>query len=55
MPRIATWAKFRHTESARTVFHFNTHFALTEHARRQGAVLLLARIKEKAGSLPASP
>lgn len=51
--RIVTWGKFRHRESGREFFHFNTHFDhVGEQSRRQSARLLLERMAEVAGDAP---
>lgn len=52
--RMVTWAKFRHIESGRFFFLFNTHFDHgSEEARVRSAHLLLERVKALASDLPA--
>lgn len=49
--RICTWGKFR-CRSGFEFYYFNTHFALTEIAIREGAKLLRSRIEKIAGDQP---
>jgi len=53
-PRLVTWGKFRHRDSGREFFVFNTHF---DHAgviaRRRSAELVLEKMKEISGECPA--
>ncbi|MGH9458132.1 MAG: endonuclease/exonuclease/phosphatase family protein [Thermoanaerobaculia bacterium] len=52
-PRIATWGRLRDRASGDVFWHFNTHLdhvGLT--ARREGAELLLRKIREIAGTSP---
>lgn len=54
LPRIVTWAKFKDLYSGDIFYHFNTHFDHQGNtARRAGASLLLQKIQEIAGVLPA--
>jgi len=51
--RMVTWAAFRHVESGRRFFFFNTHFDHgSAEARDKSAGLLLERIAELAGDDP---
>ena len=53
LPRIVTWAKFRHRQSDVMFYHFNTHFDhIGEVARRESAKLLLQKVEESAGTYP---
>lgn len=53
LPRIVTWAKFKHRESGKTFFHFNTHFDHRgSQARKESAQLILDKIEEIAGDAP---
>jgi endonuclease/exonuclease/phosphatase family metal-dependent hydrolase len=52
--RIVTWAKFRDKQSGRHFYHFNTHFDhMGQEARRQSARLLLQKVQDIAGKVPA--
>ncbi len=42
--RICTWARLRDRDSGRVVRLFNSHFPLTEGARRRAARILLAQV-----------
>jgi len=54
LPRIVTWAKFQDLTNNEVFYHFNTHF---DHqgptARQESARMLLKKVAEIAGSLPA--
>jgi endonuclease/exonuclease/phosphatase family metal-dependent hydrolase len=53
-PRTVAWGRFRDRETGRTFFHFNTHFDVhSAAARLESAKLLVRRIAETAGDLPA--
>jgi endonuclease/exonuclease/phosphatase family metal-dependent hydrolase len=53
LPRIVTWARFRHRVSDRSFVHFNTHFDHRgERARAESARLLRARIDGLGGEAP---
>lgn len=55
LPRIVTWGKFKHRKSGKIFFAFNTHFDhIGKVARRESARLLLQKVKEIAGSTPAT-
>lgn len=48
LPRICTWARFRHRESGRHFYHFNTHLDHeVDAARRKGARLIAERIQSR--------
>jgi endonuclease/exonuclease/phosphatase family metal-dependent hydrolase len=53
LPRVCTWANFEDKKTGLKFFHFNTHF---DHkgvqARKESARLILAKIKELAGTAP---
>jgi len=52
--RIVTWAKFKDKKAGTTFFAFNTHFDhMGKVARRESAKLLLSRVREIAGDVPA--
>jgi endonuclease/exonuclease/phosphatase family metal-dependent hydrolase len=52
--RIVTWAKFKDKRSKKIFFAFNTHFDhMGKIARRESAKLVLQKVKEIAGSIPA--
>lgn len=51
--RIATWAKMRDKETGTTFLAINTHFDhVGTEARRNGALLIIDRIRKIAGSIP---
>jgi endonuclease/exonuclease/phosphatase family metal-dependent hydrolase len=53
LPRVCSWAKFRHRDSGRTFYHFNTHYDHRgEQARTNSSALLVSRIKEIAKEEP---
>jgi endonuclease/exonuclease/phosphatase family metal-dependent hydrolase len=53
-PRIVTWAKFKDQKTKKIFYLFNTHFDNEgQVARRESALLLLKKVKEIAGLLPA--
>jgi len=52
--RIVTWAKFKDKRTKKIFFAFNTHFDhMGKIARRESAKLVLQKVKEIAGSIPA--
>lgn len=52
--RIATWAKLKDKANGKVFMAVNTHFDhVGTEARRQGALLIISRIKEIAGGYPA--
>ena len=52
--RIATWSRFEDLASRDTFFVFNTHFDHRgSEARKRSAALLLSRVEEMAGAVPA--
>lgn len=52
--RIVTWAKFKDRRTKKIFFAFNTHFDhMGKIARRESAKLVLQKVKEIAGSIPA--
>ncbi|HTD92722.1 MAG TPA: endonuclease/exonuclease/phosphatase family protein [Chitinophagaceae bacterium] len=54
LPRMVTWAKFRDRHTKKIFFAFNTHFDhMGQVARRESAKIVLKKIKEIAGSVPA--
>ncbi len=54
-PRVVTWGKFKHRKSGKIFFAFNTHFDhIGKIARRESAKLLLQKVKEIAGTAPAT-
>lgn len=54
LPRVITWAKFRHKKSGKQFVAFNTHFDhMGKVARRESAHMVLKTVKEIAGKLPA--
>lgn len=53
LPRIATWAEFKHQDSGKSFFFFNTHFDHRgEQARVESARLIIDRTKQIAGKAP---
>jgi len=49
LPRICSWARFRHPASGRTFYHFNTHFDHRgEEARPNASGVLVTRMRMKA-------
>lgn len=49
LPRICTYAKFKHRSSSKTLWHFNTHYDHKgELARVESSTLLLSKIKSLA-------
>ena len=54
LPRICTWGQFQDKNTGFTFYMFNTHF---DHrgieARKESAKLILAKVKEMAGTTPA--
>jgi endonuclease/exonuclease/phosphatase family metal-dependent hydrolase len=54
LTRVMTWAKFRDKKTKKIFYAFNTHFDHRgEIARRESAKLVLNKIKEIAGNIPA--
>jgi len=54
LPRICSWAQLRDKSTGFTFYFFNTHFDhVGKEARRESAKLILAKVKEMAGSTPA--
>jgi endonuclease/exonuclease/phosphatase family metal-dependent hydrolase len=52
--RVVTWALFRDRADGSRFYHFNTHFDhIGQEARRQSAMLIVARIAERAEQVPA--
>lgn len=52
--RIATWAKLREKTSGKILMVVNTHFDhVSEEARKQSALLIIRKIQEIVGELPA--
>ena len=52
--RVVTWGKFKERETGRIFYLFNTHFDhVGEIARRESAKLVLTKIHEIAGDVPA--
>ncbi|RYY56674.1 MAG: endonuclease/exonuclease/phosphatase family protein [Chitinophagaceae bacterium] len=52
--RMVTWSKFRDKKSKKIFYAFNTHFDhIGKEARRESAKMVLARVKELAGNIPA--
>ena len=52
--RMVTWAKFKDKKTKKIFFAFNTHFDhIGKIARRESAKLLLQRVNEIAGNIPA--
>ncbi len=52
--RIVTWVKFRDRKTKKMFFAFNTHFDhIGKIARKESALLLLQKVKEIAGNIPA--
>ena len=52
--RIVTWVKFRDRKTKKIFFAFNTHFDhIGKIARRESAKILLQKVKEIAGNIPA--
>ncbi|MEO6719146.1 MAG: endonuclease/exonuclease/phosphatase family protein [Ferruginibacter sp.] len=52
--RIVTWAKFKEKKSGKIFFAFNTHFDhIGKVARRESARILIQKVKEIAGNVPA--
>lgn len=53
-PRMATWGKFKDRKSGKVFMGVNTHFDhIGTEARRQGALLIIQKIKEIVGKKPA--
>lgn len=53
LPRIVTWAKFKHKPTDKIMYFFNTHFDHKgKQARFQSAKLLMKKVKEIAGDHP---
>jgi endonuclease/exonuclease/phosphatase family metal-dependent hydrolase len=53
-PRMVTWAKFRDRRTKKIFFAFNTHFDhMGQVARRESAHIVLKKVKEIAGNVPA--
>jgi endonuclease/exonuclease/phosphatase family metal-dependent hydrolase len=53
LERICTWARFRHRESGREFYVFNSHWDhQSVEGRRRGAELLAARIRDRKPSAP---
>ena len=51
--RMVTWIHFRHRESGKEFYYFNTHFDhASEEARQQAAKLLLSRLEKLSPELP---
>ncbi|OUJ74097.1 endonuclease/exonuclease/phosphatase family protein [Hymenobacter crusticola] len=54
LPRICTWGQFQDTKTGFTFYMFNTHFDhVGVEARRESAKLILAKVKQMAGTTPA--
>lgn len=52
--RIVTWARFRDIKSGKLFYVFNTHFDhMGKEARKESAKILLNKVKELAGKIPA--
>jgi endonuclease/exonuclease/phosphatase family metal-dependent hydrolase len=52
--RIVTYARFRDRKTRKEFYHFNTHFDhIGQEARRQSAKLLLQRVNQISGNMPA--
>lgn len=52
--RVVTWIKFRDRKTKKVFFAFNTHFDhIGKIARKESAKLLLQKVKEIAGNVPA--
>lgn len=52
--RIVTWIRFRDKKTKKIFFAFNTHFDhIGQVARRESARILLQKVKEIAGNIPA--
>ena len=51
LPRIATWANFKHKATKQSFYHFNTHFDHKgQKAREKSSQLLLTQIKQKSNN-----
>lgn len=54
LPRIVTYGRFRDKKTKKEFYHFNTHFDhIGKVARRESAKLLLKKVNEIAGKVPA--
>jgi endonuclease/exonuclease/phosphatase family metal-dependent hydrolase len=54
LPRVCTWGQFQEKSTGFTFYLFNTHFDhVGVEARKESAKLILAKIKEMAGTSPA--
>jgi endonuclease/exonuclease/phosphatase family metal-dependent hydrolase len=54
LPRVCTWGQFQEKNTGFTFYLFNTHFDhVGVEARKESAKLILAKIKEMAGTSPA--
>lgn len=54
LPRVCTWGQFQEKNTGFTFYLFNTHFDhVGVQARKESAKLILAKIKEMAGTSPA--
>ena len=54
LPRICTYAKFKHLTSAKTFWHFNTHYDhMGKQARGESSSLILAKIASLASTTDA--
>ncbi|MBO3270211.1 endonuclease/exonuclease/phosphatase family protein [Hymenobacter defluvii] len=54
LPRICSWAHLRDKSTGFTFYFFNTHFDhVGKEARKESAKLILAKVKEMAGTTPA--
>ena len=52
--RMCNWAKFQDKHTGKVFYHFNSHFDhIGETARVESAKLLVAKVKEIAGDMPA--
>ncbi|MGZ8544863.1 MAG: endonuclease/exonuclease/phosphatase family protein [Flavisolibacter sp.] len=52
--RVVTWARFKDQKTGKIFYHFNTHFDhMGKVARKESAKLLLRKISEIAGDVPA--
>lgn len=52
--RMVTWAKFKDRKTKKIFFAFNTHFDhMGKVARRESAAIILNKVKEIAGAVPA--
>jgi endonuclease/exonuclease/phosphatase family metal-dependent hydrolase len=53
LPRICTWGQFQEKSTGFTFYLFNTHFDhVGVEARRESAKLILAKVREMAGTVP---